>query len=167
MINNPGQNFQNPKDDSTLNTSLLYGGATFLFVLAAFFVLNYFNILSLSEVFPKALGWLPRQQVSSRHTTPATSSKKNSKVFNPIFKSQTAQIEGTIDKIEGSTLTISSGGNTDKFTLDDSVVVYHQKKGDPVLKPAGGKDEIETNKPATINLQVINNDFKVVSIIYR
>jgi len=48
-----------------LEIGLFEIGFVAVILLLLFGVLNYFNILSVSEVFPKQLGWLPRKEVSS------------------------------------------------------------------------------------------------------
>jgi len=48
-----------------LEIGLFEIGFVAVILLLLFGVLNYFNILSVSEVFPKQLGWLPRKEVSN------------------------------------------------------------------------------------------------------
>src|SRR3989338_11070673 len=45
-----------------LEIGLFEIGFVAVILLLLFGVLNYFNILSVSEVFPKQLGWLPRRE---------------------------------------------------------------------------------------------------------
>lgn len=159
-------NYSSPAKDLNLRTGLLYGGTTLLLVLVVFFVLNYFNILSLSQIYPKTFGWLPHQSSQSVTFKKETVGDKNSKSFNPIFKSQTALIEGLITKVEGNTVTVSAQGLEDKFNISSRFTVYESIKGNPSLKPAGGEKDIQIGKAAVIILEANGNKFEVVSIKY-
>lgn len=63
-----------------LEIGLIEFGFVIIVLLLLFGILNYFNILSVSSVFPNQLGWLPRQQIklASQGETLQTPSQTNS-----------------------------------------------------------------------------------------
>ncbi|MBI2613181.1 MAG: hypothetical protein HYW62_00165 [Candidatus Levybacteria bacterium] len=58
--------------------------AVVLFLL--FGVLNYFNILPVSDAFPKYLGWLPRQQTKLASQGETLQTKNNPLDYSPVSK---------------------------------------------------------------------------------
>lgn len=165
-MNGPSSYIPQKENDSGWGTGLLFGGITLVLVLIAFFALNYFNILFLSELYPKAFGWLPhKSSFQTNVLTKATPNIKTDTSFDPIFKSQTAQIEGTIVKVDKGSIEVEAQGHKGKFLLTSSVAVYRSEKGNSKMQLTGGAENVTTGS-ASIILQVINNQFKVQSITY-
>lgn len=160
--------FTSKKEDSGWGTGLLFGGITLVLVILAFFFLNYFQVLSLSELYPKALGWLP-QAGTKQAAKPRTVAQKpdNCAKTSPLFLSQTATIQGKILEAKGTTLTVEDkNGQKGDFALatDYSILIY--KEGEKTGKTTTDLNQLDPKREALIILQLENNDFKVVSVSY-
>lgn len=66
-------------------------------LLLLFGILNYFNILSISDVFPNQLGWLPRKEVST-DTSPTNFTPAQQKVPTGTFQYDTKKAETLLTK---------------------------------------------------------------------
>ena len=77
------ENNQNTKGSLAFLSAGLFEVFFILITLAVIFgVLNYFNILSLSTLYPKQFGFLPHQQVLNQNKN-ATTNLTNSQITNP------------------------------------------------------------------------------------
>ena len=74
----PQQN--NPNKSVFRKVGLLEVFLAVIILLLLFCLLNYFNILQISNVFPNQLGWLPRQQ-TPKNVTPTSISLRLCKAF--------------------------------------------------------------------------------------
>ncbi|MBI2011204.1 hypothetical protein HYS91_00400 [Candidatus Daviesbacteria bacterium] len=87
---------------------------------------------------------------------------------SPLFKAQTATIQGKITKIDGSTITVTSQDNqAETFPLDSNFTIYKHTSGTSFAAALPGSDkQIELNKDSIIVLNVKDGDYKVSSISY-
>lgn len=96
--------------------------------------------------------------------TPIQSSK--------LFQTQTANIQGKITKVNGSTITIVDDKNqTGEFTLSPKAVFYKQDElpvpGKPYSASASSDmKSISLNTHAIISLEVVDGNYQVTSISY-
>jgi len=93
--------------------------------------------------------------------------KKAGLPSSPLFKSQTAIVQGTIIKVDQSNLVVSDNKNqTDSFPIYSNVVIYKSDPTSPRITPATGKEKIVTNEQAAIVLELIDGKYQVISITY-
>ena len=154
--------FNSRKEDSGWGLGLLFGGITLVAVLLALFLLNYFNILSLSEIFPKTLGWLPQKGETSQLSGGANTCAP----ISPLFKQQTAVIDGEITNVSGTTVSVKDPtGQSDSFPIAQGAVIYTK---DPITQQTKVERDVAAIKPgkALISLEVINGLYQVKGITY-
>ncbi len=158
--------------DSGWGTGLLFSGIALVLVLIAFFFLNYFQVLSLSELYPQAFGWLPHQQtakntaLTNKISNTDTTSGKVCAIGSPLFKVQSANIEGIITSVNESQLTVKSETNlSDSFPISNRIVIY-TKQPDSKTVVSKEKTDIQVNKKALLLLEVIDGKYQVTGITY-
>ena len=82
---------------------------------------------------------------------------------NPLFKSQSATFEGEITGVEGLKLTVKDyKDQTGVLTAIPNLIIY----GSGVKKAATDSASIELNKKAVLTLEVVDGQYKVISISY-
>ncbi|MBI2590602.1 MAG: hypothetical protein HYW33_01845 [Candidatus Blackburnbacteria bacterium] len=132
------------ESDSGWETGLLFGGITLVLVIMAFFSLNYFNILSLSDLYPKTLGWLPRATSTSSKVTaqpqlsPKTSGPSNPSTLpldNPLVQSAVVyyRVLGNVKKVtpagDGFMIEVSSANVTTPLQLKSTKSTIFRTRG--------------------------------------
>jgi len=173
--------FTSKKEDSGWGTGILFGGVTLVLVILAFFALNYFNILSLSELYPKTLGWLPRAtSTSSKVTaqpqvspkTPGPSNPSTLPLDNPLVQSAVVyyRVLGNVKKVtpagDGFMIEVSSANVTAPLQLKSTKSTIFRIRGtdtsfDPTtIKPT---EEVELLVVEDIKTKVIEINQLVVS----
>lgn len=140
--------------------------STVVVVLLSFLFLNYFNVLSLSEMFPRQLGWLPQRTSlveKSRAGQRAVSQTVRLKASS-LFTGQTATIEGKIREVRGNTLVVEGkSGLVDEFPLSSNFTVYTYSPGSTEPSTSRDPKSIDLAKNWVIALQVEGNEYKIVS----
>ena len=101
------------------------------------------------------------QKATQTNTTPTTQA-------NQLFRSQTATFQGEITKVNSGSLEVKSDSNqTGSLTLSDRVVIYKFKEGTNQATASSDLTSIETGKKVLIVLNLLGNQYKVVSISYQ
>ena len=130
-----------------LEIGLFEIGFVAVILLLLFGVLNYFNILSVSEVFPKQLGWLPRKEVSN-----GTSQTK--------LASQGEALRGSGEKTAPSPANFTP--TTFQYDTEKAKTLLTQYIKS-TLKPGLLPVNFETNQGITINQYAQNPNWFVTS----
>ena len=114
-------------------------GIGFILILILIGVLNYFNVLSLSSLYPSKLGWLPKASEVSTQThktqvnnpTPIPSLKyytyaiKNLDELSYIADSKQYIVTGIYEKYNQRTIIVDTKDGVKYFTVDDSTILQN------------------------------------------
>lgn len=96
-----------------------------------------------------------------------TSTTQPAEEKTDLFDNQTASITGSITSISDKTLTIVTSNNqTDQFVASDKLVVLTLDAKPTTASPGADIKSIELNKLASIQLQIEDGEYKVVTIAY-
>lgn len=154
-----------PSRKSTDSSLLIMIGIGGVLVIILALILNYLNFFPLSENYPRAFGWLPHQTSSGKNQDSKTGTIaciNNS----PLFKFQTATIEGTIANIDGNTVLIEDeSGQSDSFPLSDAVVIYSENPSG-ATNVSRDRKSIKTGIQAIIVLETKGDHYEVKGITY-
>lgn len=110
--------------------------------------------------------FLGRYSLSGPASQPPTPAKEPVQT-SPLFKSQTATIQGTITKVEGETLTIQDEkSQTGDFKISPKVVIYKFAPNSPQASASSDLSSVETEKPTLLVLELKGGEYQIVSISY-
>lgn len=82
----------------------------------------------------------------------------------PMFTSQFATLNGKVIQIDDSSVTVQNGSNTAKFPLNQPIFISKPSSLSRPASPSGDIKIVPLNEFATLNLQKIDDQFKVTSI---
>lgn len=85
---------------------------------------------------------------------------------SPLFDSQTASINGEVVKIENSKAFVKKKNLTDTFPLSAQFTIYKYVAGSATPTTSTNRADIEPDRTATILLEVVQGEYKMVSITY-
>ena len=96
-----------------------------------------------------------------------TQSGESSTLASSVFKSQTATFQGVITKVDGKNLQVKSdSGNTASFPISERAVIYKFSGKSPQASASSDLKTIETDKQALVMLELLDNNYQVVSVSY-
>ena len=155
--------FAPKKNNNTL--TLVWSLALALFaLLLAIVILNYFNIFLLSKTYPAAFGWLPHK--GRVNQTVLNNQDGMCAATSPLFKSQSATIQGKILRADGSLLVIQDDkGQEGKFLRSDSFSILVSKEGGG-SQTFSDLSALDPSKSALILLRLEGREFRAVSVAY-
>lgn len=100
-------------------------------------------------------------------STPAVNLKAQAPASNPLFISQTANVQAKITDVSGNKIKVMDDKNqSGEFTLNDKFIVYVPGSDSKVASASSEPKSIIKNKLSYIVLQLINGDYQVTSISY-
>ncbi len=105
-------------------------------------------------------GFVLGRNNSGAISIPSTSS-------NSLYTSQTALIQGTVTKVTDKTITVkNTAGVEGTVELGSNVLIskLNTAQGGLPATPSSDLKQIELNKAAVVNLQMIDGKFKVMSV---
>lgn len=131
------------------------------------FILNYFNIVSLSETYSKQLGWLPHENESKNSSI--NINQKPDMGFDTSRNFWT--ITGTVSDVSGDDISITSGNVTLKFQKDDTTSCIRTINSFPDLNNLQNPNtviafcsDVVTGKKVTADYNTENGVNKLIEI---
>lgn len=84
---------------------------------------------------------------------------------NSIFAQQSATIQGKVTKVDGNTLTVQNNNNVSaSFPSADKIFISKVESSNLSATPSSDLKTIELNRDAFINLQIVDGQYKIVSV---
>ncbi len=118
-------------------------------------------------VIAAAGGYFFGISVSTSKTTPPADVTRPAVTRNPIFKSQTATFQGTITKIDRSSVSLKDeSGKTGIFPISAKVVIYKFTGSSRQASASSDIKTAETGKQVLVVLELKDNQYQVISISY-
>lgn len=110
-------------------------------------------------------GALSGNQTSEAGKGGAAKAGKNDKL-SPLFDSQTATINGEIEKAENFKVEIKKKGLTESFALSPQFIIYKYATSSAQPTTFTNTTDIELGKTANVMLEKVGGEYKIISISY-
>ncbi len=96
-----------------------------------------------------------------------TSDQSSSPSKNSFFQTQTASLQGKITKVSESGITVENDKKESKtFAASNKLAIYKFATNSTQATPSSDLKAIETGKNAILNLELVGNDYQILSISY-
>lgn len=115
------------------------------------------------------LGFLYSYQRSGTYKPPSQLASAPQVLANtsPLFKSQTAMVEGKVVEVGENSLTVEGLGNgKEQFPVSNKFVVYVPVKNTRTATASSQLKLVEKDKDSLIVLELIEGKYQVVSVSY-
>lgn len=147
--------------------------ASVIVLMIFFLILNFFNIISLSTLYPNQFGFLPHlnsKNSSNQQNNSAVNTKKtigNSPTKMPTEKIKPQFIKGVYQTASNNQLTVMSGSDTKIFKITPSTLLF-ETKGNLVNLTSPSASVTFIQKIADMNgfIKLLNPGETILRIVY-